>query len=44
MAPIIHKNLETHGIKNLKANLMYCIVITFLVFTQCNFKQNLIYL
>jgi len=44
MAPIIHKNLETHGLKNMKANLMYSIVITFLVFTQCNFRQNLIYL
>lgn len=44
MAPIIHKNLETHGLKNLKANLLYCIVITFLVYTQSNFMQNLSYL
>jgi hypothetical protein len=44
MGPIIHKNLETHSLKNMKANLMYCIVITFLVFTGCNFKQNIIYM
>jgi hypothetical protein len=38
VGPIIFKNLETHGLKNMKANLMYSIIITFLVFTQCNFK------
>ena len=38
MGPIIHKNMETHSLKNMKANLMYTIVITFLVFTGSNFK------
>jgi hypothetical protein len=38
IGPIIHKNMESHGVKNMKANLMYSIIITFLVFTQSNFN------
>lgn len=37
MMPIIFKNLESHSLKNLKANLMYCITITFLVYSGSNF-------
>ena len=44
MGPIIYKNLETHSLKNMKANLMYSIVITFLVFTGCNFIGTIKYL
>ena len=44
MGPIIYKNLETHSVKNMKANLMYSIVITFLVFTGCNFNGTIRYL
>ena len=44
LSPIINKNMESHGLKNMKANLMFSIIITFGLFTQCNFKQNFTYL
>lgn len=44
MMPIIFKNLESHSLKNLKANLMYCITITFLVYSGSNFMSQSKYL
>jgi hypothetical protein len=32
LGPLIHKNLESHSLKNLKANLLYSVTICFLVF------------
>ena len=37
MGPLIYKNLESHQLKNVKANLMYCMTICFLVFSGTNF-------
>ena len=37
MKPIILKNFETHGSKNLKASLMFTITLSFLVFSGANF-------
>lgn len=32
MLPLIKKNLESHSLKNMKANLMYSVTVCFLVF------------
>jgi hypothetical protein len=32
LRPLIYKNLESHSLKNLKANLLYSVTICFLVF------------
>lgn len=32
LRPLIHKNLDAHSLKNLKANLLYSVTICFLVF------------
>ena len=37
MSPLILKNLESHAIKNMKANLMYTTTICFLVYSATNF-------
>lgn len=37
MGPLIKKNLESHALKNMKANLMYAVTICFLVFSGANF-------
>ena len=37
--PLISKNLESHGLKNMKANLMYTVALTYLVFSSSNFVQ-----
>lgn len=37
LRPLIHKNLESHSLKNLKANLLYSVTICFLVFQATNF-------
>jgi len=39
MLPIILKNFETHGSKNLKASMMFMVTVAFLIFTGANFKQ-----
>lgn len=39
MRPIVIKNFETHGAKNLKASMMFMITLAFLVFTGANLKQ-----
>jgi hypothetical protein len=37
MQPLIKKNLESHNLKNMKANLMYSVTVCFLVFQATNF-------
>ena len=37
MLPLIKKNLESHSLKNMKANLMYSVTVCFLVFQATNF-------
>jgi len=32
LAPLIYKNLDSHSLKNLKANLLYSVTVCFLVF------------
>lgn len=39
MKPIIKKNLESHGNRNLKTSLMFTVTLSFLVFSGTNFKQ-----
>lgn len=39
MKPIIKKNLESHGPRNLKTSLMFTVTLSFLVFSGANFKQ-----
>lgn len=39
LRPIIIKNFESHGKKNLMASLMFVVTLAFLVFTGANFKQ-----
>ena len=40
LAPLIYKNLETHALKNMKANLMYCVTISFLVYSGTCFMSQ----
>ena len=44
LKPLILKNLDSHSLKNLNANLLYSITICFLVFQTANFKALNIYL
>ena len=44
LKPLVIKNLENHGQKNMKANLMYCFTITFLVYLSTNFMSTQKYL
>ena len=37
MQPLIVKNLDSHNLKNMKANLMYSVTVCFLVFQATNF-------
>lgn len=37
LSAIIYKNLESHSLKNLKANLLYSVTICFLIFQATNF-------
>lgn len=37
LKPLIKKNLNSHSLKNLKANLLYSVTICFLVFQAANF-------
>ena len=39
MRPIVIKNFESHGNKNLKASMMFMVTLAFMVFTGANFKQ-----
>jgi len=39
LLPLIQKNLESHGLKNMKANLMYTVALSYLVFSGTNFVQ-----
>lgn len=39
MRPIVVKNFESHGNKNLKASMMFMVTLAFMVFTGANFKQ-----
>mmetsp|Transcript_5577 Transcript_5577/g.9581 ORF Transcript_5577/g.9581 Transcript_5577/m.9581 type:complete len:195 (-) Transcript_5577:1234-1818(-) len=39
LKPIILKNFEAHGPKNLKASMVFTITLAFLVFTGANFEQ-----
>jgi hypothetical protein len=32
LGPLIYKNLDSHSLKNLKANLLYSVTICFLIF------------
>lgn len=38
MKPIVMKNLESHGARNLKASLMFTVTLSFLVFSGANFS------
>jgi hypothetical protein len=38
MKPIVRKNLESHGSRNLKSSLMFTVTLSFLVFSGANFK------
>ena len=40
LAPLIHKNLESHALKNMKANMMYCVTICFLVYSGTCFMST----
>ena len=37
LGPLVYKNLDSHSLKNLKANLLYSVTICFLVFQATNF-------
>lgn len=37
LQPLINKNLESHSLKNLHANLLYSVTVCFLVFQAANF-------
>lgn len=37
LAALVYKNLESHSLKNLKANLLYSVTICFLIFQATNF-------
>lgn len=37
LKPLINKNLESHALKNLHANLLYSVTVCFLVFQAANF-------
>lgn len=39
MKPIVKKNLQSHGSRNLKTSLMFTVTLSFLVFSGANFKQ-----
>lgn len=39
LLPLIQKNLDSHGLKNMKANLMYTVALSYLVFSGTNFSQ-----
>ena len=39
LLPLIQKNLDSHGLKNMKANLMYTVALSYLVFSGTNFTQ-----
>ena len=39
LLPLIKKNLESHSLKNMKANLMYTVAISYLVYSGTNFDQ-----
>lgn len=38
MKPLVQKNLESHGRRNLKSSLMFTVTLSFLVFSGANFK------
>ena len=44
MSPLIRKNLESHALKNMKANLMYTVTICFLVYSATSFLSSAKYL
>lgn len=44
LKPLIVKNLESHSLKNLNANLLYCVTICFLIFQASNFLSINLYL
>lgn len=39
LLPLIEKNLDSHQLKNMKANLMYTVALSYLVFSGTNFVQ-----
>jgi len=44
LRPLIVKNLDSHCLKNLNANLLYSVTICFLVFQSTNFNAINVYL
>jgi hypothetical protein len=44
LRPLIVKNLDSHSLKNLNANLLYSVTICFLVFQSTNFNAINVYL
>ena len=38
MKPVVRKNLESHGKRNLKTSLMFTVTLSFLVFSGANFR------
>ena len=37
LLPLLNKNLESHSLKNLHSNLLYCVTVCFLIFQATNF-------
>ena len=44
LKPIILKNLDSHSLKNLNANLLYSLTICFLVYQSTNFNAINVYI
>ena len=37
LLPLLNKNLQSHSLKNLHSNLLYCVTVCFLIFQATNF-------
>ena len=37
LLPLLNKNLDSHSLKNLHSNLLYCVTVCFLIFQATNF-------
>jgi len=39
LSPLIHKNLNSHQLRNMKSSLMFAVTVSFLIFTSASFNQ-----
>lgn len=39
LSPLIHKNLNSHQLRNMKSSLMFAVTVSFLIFTSSSFNQ-----